>query len=87
MEIELKYEGYIRRQQEQVARSNRQEAIRIPMETDFARIIGLRKETVQKLTEVRPETLGQAGRISGITPADIALLSIWIEKRLIARTL
>lgn len=81
VEIELKYEGYIRRQHEQVVRANRQEGMRIPAETNFSQILGLRNETVQKLTGVRPETLGQAARISGVTPADIALLSIWIEKQ------
>ncbi len=81
VEIELKYEGYIRRQEEQVARGNRQEAMRIPLGFNFSQILGLRNESIQKLSAVRPETLGQAARISGVTPADIALLSVWIEKQ------
>jgi tRNA uridine 5-carboxymethylaminomethyl modification enzyme len=80
VEIELKYEGYTRRQQEQVAKATRQEIMRIPLEVDFSQILDLRKDTIQKLTNTCPETLGQAAPISGINPAHIALLSIWIEK-------
>lgn len=80
IEIDLKYEGYIRRQQDQVARVIRQENRRIPAGMDFEAISGLRREAVQKLVEIRPETLGQASRISGVTPADLGLLAVWIER-------
>lgn len=81
VEIELKYEGYIHRQQKQVARIRSQEACCIPEGVDFSQVFGLRNETVQKLSKVRPATIGQASRISGVTPADISLLAIWMEKQ------
>ncbi len=79
-EIDLKYEGYIRREEERIAKTSRQEGKSIPDWVDFGGINGLRNEAVQKLTKIRPETLGQAARISGVTPADIALLSVWIAR-------
>ena len=80
MEVELKYEGYITRQNAAIERMRGNEEKRIPARLDYDAINGLRAETRQKLAKVRPETLGQAARISGITPADIALLSIVIER-------
>jgi len=80
VEIDLKYEGYIRRQEESVARAKRAETKQIPPTIDYASVHGLRIEARQKFTTIRPATLGQAGRISGITPADIALLAIYLEK-------
>ena len=80
LEIELKYEGYISRQQIAIDRLKRQEDKGIPTGLDFHTIRGLRVEARQKLTAVRPETLGQASRISGVTPADLALLAVWIER-------
>ena len=79
-ETDLKYAGYILRQEEQIARSARHENKVIPAWVDYATINGLRSEAVQKLSGIRPETLGQAARISGVTPADIALLGIWITR-------
>lgn len=79
-EIDLKYEGYIRREEERIAKTSRQEGKTIPDWVDFSAINGLRNEATQKLTKIRPETLGQAARISGVTPADIALLSVWIAR-------
>lgn len=79
-EIDLKYEGYIVRQNEAIERLRTHEEARIPARFDFDLVEGLRAETRQKLNKVRPETIGQAARISGITPADIALLSIKIER-------
>jgi tRNA uridine 5-carboxymethylaminomethyl modification enzyme len=79
-ETDLKYAGYILRQEEQIARSARQENKVIPTWVDYSTINGLRSEAVQKLSGIRPETLGQAARISGVTPADIALLGIWITR-------
>ena len=80
LEIDVKYEGYIVRQNSSIERLRSQENQRIPANLDYALVRGLRAETRQKLAAVRPETLGQAGRISGITPADLTLLSIVIQK-------
>jgi tRNA uridine 5-carboxymethylaminomethyl modification enzyme len=80
VETDLKYEGYIRREEERIARTARQEGKLIPAWVDYGTISGLRVEATQKLTRIRPETLGQAARISGVTPADIALLSVWIAR-------
>ncbi len=81
VETDLKYEGYIRRELDSVARHRRQEEQPVPMDLDYASIPGLRNESRQKLAHVRPSTLGQASRISGVTPADVALLSVWIRKQ------
>ena len=86
MEIDIKYEGYIRREEDRIARTVRQEGKTIPPGIDYASINGLRAEAVQKLAKIRPETLGQAARISGVTPADIALLSVWVARGDLART-
>lgn len=80
VETDLKYAGYITRQEEQIARTARHEGKAIPDWVDFTKINGLRTEAVQKLSAVRPETLGQAARLSGVTPADIALLGVWITR-------
>ncbi len=80
METEFKYEGYIHRQNEMVARTARLETKAIPDWIDYAEIAGLKKEAQLKLAEIRPATIGQANRVSGVTPADIALLTVWIER-------
>ena len=80
VETDLKYAGYIQRQEEQIARTERHEGKQIPAWVSYQAINGLRTEAVQKLSKIRPETLGQASRISGVTPADIALLGIWIAR-------
>jgi tRNA uridine 5-carboxymethylaminomethyl modification enzyme len=80
LEIDLKYEGYIARQETAVERLRASEGKRIPASLDYESIGSLRVETRQKLAKVRPETLGQAARISGVTPADLALLSIVIQR-------
>jgi tRNA uridine 5-carboxymethylaminomethyl modification enzyme len=80
VETDLKYEGYIKRQEDSIARAERSESKNIPDFLDYEKVRGLRFEARQKFTKIRPATLGQAGRISGITPADIALLSIHLEK-------
>ncbi len=82
VETDLKYAGYITRQEEQIARTARHEGKEIPTWLDFTKINGLRTEAVQQLTSIRPETLGQAARLSGVTPADIALLGVWITRGL-----
>jgi tRNA uridine 5-carboxymethylaminomethyl modification enzyme len=80
VEVDLKYEGYIRREEERIARALRQESMSIPGWIDYIAISGLRVEATQKLSRIRPETLGQAARISGVTPADVALLAVWIAR-------
>jgi tRNA uridine 5-carboxymethylaminomethyl modification enzyme len=80
VETDLKYEGYIKRQEEAIQRAERAESKNIPKLLDYNEVRGLRAEARQKFTRIRPATLGQAGRISGITPADIALLSIHLAK-------
>jgi len=80
VETDLKYEGYIRRQEDAIAKARRSESKAIPISVDYHQIGGLRAEARQKWSTVRPTTLGQAGRISGITPADIALLTVYLEK-------
>jgi tRNA uridine 5-carboxymethylaminomethyl modification enzyme len=80
VETDLKYEGYIKRQEDSIARAERSESKHIPDLLDYENVRGLRFEARQKFTKIRPATLGQAGRISGITPADIALLTIYLAK-------
>jgi len=80
VETDIKYAGYIDRENQRVARVSHYAHRRIPETLDYASILGLRTEAVQKLGKIRPETLGQAARISGITPADIALLSVKIAQ-------
>ncbi len=79
LETELKYEGYILRQNIAIERLARQEGRRIPSGFDFLSVRGLRHEARQKLDAIRPTTIGQAGRISGVTPADLALLSVKLD--------
>ena len=81
MEIDLKYEGYLRREEEQIERQRGQEEQRIPEDLAYDTIPSLRLEARQKLAAFAPETLGQASRISGITPADISVLAVWIRKQ------
>ena len=82
---DLRYEGYIRRQEEEVRRSGRDDDRPIPAGLEYVTVVGLRHEARQKFDRVSPTTLGQAGRISGITPADVALLSVWLEGRALRR--
>lgn len=80
VETDLRYEGYIRRQEENVVRSRGLAGAVIPRGLDYEAVRGLRTEARQKLREIAPADLGQASRISGVTPADIALLSVWVER-------
>ena len=80
VELELKYEGYIRRQRENVEKSRRMEHLLIPESIDFAKVPGLRNEAIEKLTAIKPKSLGQASRISGISPADISVLMVQISR-------
>ena len=79
VEIEVKYEGYIRRQQGMVAKCRRSEEKKIPSWLDYTRIPELRNEAKEKLSAVRPSSVGQASRISGISPADISILLVYME--------
>lgn len=80
VEIEIKYEGYLKRQQEEVERFERNERIPIPRDFDFESLQALSKEGREKLARVRPRSLGQALRISGVTPADVSVLMIALRK-------
>lgn len=77
--INIKYEGYIDRQLKQVKQFKKLERRRIPKEIDYTDINSLRKEAVQKLSEIRPESVGQAARISGVSPADISVLLVYLQ--------
>ncbi len=80
IETDFKYEGHLGRQKIQIERMSRQENRRISQSIDFSTIHGLKKEAQLRFSEIRPVTLGQAGRIPGITPADVAMLAVWLEK-------
>ena len=80
IETNFKYEGHLGRQQAQIERMSRQEGRLLPQGLDYLKIHGLKKEAQVRFTEIRPTTLGQAARIPGITPADMAMLVVWLEK-------
>ena len=77
LEVELKYEGYIRREQAQIDEMRRLENRLLPVDADYAAIRGLRKEAQEKLAKIRPRSIGQASRISGVSPADVSVLIVW----------
>ena len=79
-EIQIKYAGYLERQKKQVEEFKREESRLLPPDIDYEAIVGLRLEARQKLSEIRPMSIGQAGRISGVSPADIAVLLIYLEQ-------
>ncbi|WP_296134329.1 tRNA uridine-5-carboxymethylaminomethyl(34) synthesis enzyme MnmG [uncultured Eubacterium sp.] len=79
VEISVKYEGYIKKQEAQIKEMRRLEAKRIPDDIDYSTLKGLRLEAIEKLSAVRPQNLGQAGRISGVNPADVTALNIILE--------
>ena len=80
VEITARYDGYIRKQEEQIARMERLENRRIPAEFDYAAVTSLRLEAAEKLSAVRPRSIGQASRISGVSPADISVLLVYLER-------
>ena len=79
VEIRMKYDGYIRRQLKQVEEARRMESRPLPVDLDYDAILGLRLEAREKLKKIRPENFGRATRISGVSPADIAVLMIYTE--------
>ena len=81
VEIQIKYAGYLQRQLKQVEEFKKEESRLLPGDVDYDSIGGLRLEARQKLNEIRPMSIGQAGRISGVSPADIAVLLIWLEQK------
>lgn len=81
VEVEIKYEGYIRRQEAAIAEMRRLENRLLPETVDYASILGLRKEAQEKLAKIRPRSVGQASRISGVSPADISVLIVWLSQR------
>ena len=80
VEIELKYDGYIKKEQESIDKLKRMESKKIPKNINYEQIEGLATEGKQKLSKIRPKTIAQASRISGVTPADISILSIYVEQ-------
>ena len=80
-EIRLRYAGYIEKQQRQIEDFRRTESRHLPQDLDYSAVEGLRLEARQKLSAIRPDNLGQAGRISGVSPADLAALMVWLSKR------
>ena len=80
MEIALKYEGYISRQKTEIEKFRALEDKRIPFDFDYESVPSLRNEARQKFTKIRPSTLGQASRISGVSPADVSILMVWLKR-------
>ena len=79
-EIQVKYQGYIKRELSEVERQKKLEDKRIPIDIDYSKIIGLKQESAEKLAKIRPMNIGQASRISGVNPADISVLLIYLNK-------
>ena len=80
VDINLKYDGYIRRQKQQVTQFKKLEGRKIPVDLDYTTVGSLRREAVQKLNLYKPENIGQASRISGVSPADISVLMVHLEQ-------
>lgn len=81
VEIQIKYEGYIQRQQDEIAKQQRNEQTILPQQFDYKAVKGLSNEVIVKLNQTQPQTVGQASRISGITPAAISLLLVYLKKQ------
>jgi tRNA uridine 5-carboxymethylaminomethyl modification enzyme len=81
VELQVKYESYVRKQEQIVHRTRRMEEHQIPETIDYAAVQHLRTQARQKLIRTRPRTIGQASRVEGVTPADIAMLMIYLEKQ------
>lgn len=81
VELQIKYEGYISKQLQQIEQMRKLEEKKLPETTDYSKIYGLRLEAVEKLNKIKPLSLGQASRISGVSPADISLLAVWLQQQ------
>ena len=81
VELQIKYEGYISKQLLQIEQMRKLEQRKLPKDTDYSQIRGLRLEAAEKLNKVKPISIGQASRISGVSPADVSLLIVWLEQR------
>lgn len=81
VEIEIIYSGYIRQQEEQVLRQLRMEQVGLPEEADYFALKGISREAAEKMARIKPRNIGQASRISGVSPADISVLTIWLEQQ------
>jgi len=81
IEVQAKYSGYLKRQRDEIERHQRHEELRLPRNIDYGEVSGLSNEARQRLRDVRPETLGQAARIPGLTPAAVSLLLVHLKKR------
>lgn len=77
----MKYEGYIARQQDEIEKQQRNENTLLPATLDYRRVTGLSNEVIAKLNDHKPSSIGQASRISGITPAAISILLVWLKSR------
>ncbi len=80
LDYELKYEGYVQRQEVMIGKTARMESHAIPLDFDYTKVHGLKKEAIVRLNEIRPTTLGQAARIQGVTPAEVSLLAVMLRK-------
>ena len=81
LEIQAKYHGYIERQQDEIDKQKRHESTQLSVDFDYSKVKGLSNEVAQKLNQYKPTTIGQASRISGITPAAVSLLLIYLKKQ------
>ena len=81
VEVQAKYAGYLERQAEEIARQQRSEATPLPVDFDFSKVSGLSSEVRIKLEKIRPENIGQAMRIAGVTPAAISLLLVYLKRQ------
>lgn len=79
VELQIKYEGYIQKQLAQIDQMRRLESKKLPKDTDYSLIYGLRLEAIEKLNKIKPLSIGQASRISGVSPADISILAVWLQ--------
>ncbi len=80
VDLQIKYEGYISKQLDQIELMRKFENVKLPENTDYSQVRGLRLEAVEKLNKLQPFSIGQASRISGVSPADVSLLSVWLQK-------
>ena len=81
MQIQVKYSGYIQRQQDEIDKAIRHETTGLPLDLDYQEVPGLSNEVIAKLNDHKPETIGQASRISGMTPAAISILLVHLKRR------